>query len=180
MIAGFVSTRLSARPTGGDRQQAAQALPKPVPQPITRTAPGAQVAWIDITAQGGNSELIGIDAHGRQVARLDQGTAPAPVGLYGFWRSPDGASIFAAGANTISSHSALDGKPGQIYPRLPGNVVGNAISPDGRWMALLSFSGSLQLQVIDLEHGGSQTLPIAHDMGAQLPGMVGPSKKSMA
>jgi WD40 repeat protein len=144
----------------------ASMLPKPIPQPITRTGPGAQVAWLWLQSQGQRPYLTAIDLNGRVVARLDESTNP-----YGVWRSADGATIFSPGADQITAFSALDGKLQRTYGRELGNVVGNTFSPDGRWLALLLLNNGLKLQVIDLQNGSSQVLPIPHDPSASLPGM---------
>jgi WD40 repeat protein len=115
--------------------------------------------------------LIAVDPSGRVVARLDQSTAPGLAATYGVWRSADGSTIFSAGPKQITAYSALDGTVQRTYSRAPGNVVNNAFSPDGHWLAMLLLDTSLQLQVIDLRSGSSQTYPVAHDPNANLPGM---------
>jgi len=130
-------------------------LPKPIPQPITRTSAGAQVAWLWL--QSGPS-LIAVDPNGRVVARLDQSTD-----AYGIWRSADGATIYAPGPDQITAYSALDGRVQRTYGRLAGNLVGDTFSPDGHWLALLVLNNGLSLQVIDLQTGSSQVVPVPHD-----------------
>jgi WD40 repeat protein len=148
-------------------------LPLPIPQPITRTAPGAQVAWVWVQSQGqDNSSLIGVDTNGRVVARLDGSTVAGPAGVYGVWRSADGSAVFVAGVDQITSYSALDGKVQRTYSRSPGGVIEDAFSPDGRWLAMLLLGTDLRLQLIDLQTGSSQSVPITHDPNPSLPGMT--------
>jgi WD40 repeat protein len=143
------------------------AIPLQAPQPITRTSPGAQVAWLSLAAG-----LGGYDAAGKRVAEIPLGAASA--GSYGFWRSADGAAIFTLGADRVYSYAALDGKLLSTYQRLPGYVVEDTFSPDGHYLALVLLNaGAYQLEVIDLRNGTSQSLPVAHDPNAQLPGMSG-------
>lgn len=144
----------------------ASQLPEPIPQPITRTSPGAQVAWLWLQSQGQQPYLIAVDPNGRVVARLG-----GPADFYGVWRSADGASIYAPGTDQVTAYSARDGKVQRTYSRNAGGIVGDTFSPDGRWLALLLFNFGLQLQVIDLQTGSSQVLPVPHDPNASLPGM---------
>jgi WD40 repeat protein len=156
-------------------------LPKPIPQPITRTSPAAQVAWLWLQSQGQQPYLIAVNPSGRVVARLDQAT-----GIYETWRSADGATIYAPGANQIAAYSALDGQVLRTYDRNAGTIVGDTFSSDGHWLALLLLNNetgsllgpALHMQVIDLQAGSSQVLPVPHDANASLPGMTcspGPS-----
>ena len=133
-------------------------LPIPIAQPITRTSPGAQVAWLWLQSQGQQPYLIAVDPSGRVVTRLDQSAEP-----YGDWRSADGATIYAPSADQITAYSALDGKVQRTYGRNAGSIVGDTFSPNGHWLALLLLDGGLQLQVIDLQTGSSQVLPVPHD-----------------
>jgi hypothetical protein len=142
-------------------------LPKPIPQPITRTSPGAQVAWLWVQSQGEQPSLIAVDPRGRVVARLDQS-----ADTYGVWRSADGATIYSPGAGQITAYSALDGKVQRTYNRGAGSIVGDTFSPDGHWLALLLLNNGLQLQLIDLQNGSAQILPVPHDPNASLPGMT--------
>jgi len=144
----------------------APSLPQPIPQPITRTSRGAQVAWLWIQSQGRQPYLIAVDPSGRLVARLDMSADP-----YGVWRSADGATIYAPSADQITAYAALDGRVQRIYARNAGSIVGDTFSPDGNWLALLLLNGGLQLQLIDLQTGSSQVLPVSHDPNASLPGM---------
>ena len=51
--------------------------------------------------------------------------------------------------------------PGRGHDRRrpdPGGIVGDALSPDGRVLALLVSTGDLHLQVIDLQSGNVQTV----------------------
>lgn len=144
----------------------ASLLPEPVPQPVTRISPGAQVAWLWLQSQGQRPYLTAVDSSGHVVARLDQSGS-----TYGVWRSADGATVFAPGSDLITAYSAVDGKVQRTYSRETGNLVGDTFSPDGRWLALLVLNNGLKLQVIDLQTGSSQVLPIPHDPNASLPGM---------
>jgi hypothetical protein len=142
-------------------------LPRPIAQQITRTSPGAQVAWLWLQSQSQPSYLVAVDTNGHVVARLDESADP-----YGFWRSSDGAMLYAPGALTITAYSALSGKVERSYSRNGGTIVGDTFSPDGRWLALLLLSNGLQLEVIDLQAGTSQVLAVPHDSNASLPGMT--------
>lgn len=144
----------------------ASMLPKPIPQPITRTSPGAQVAWLWLQSQRQRPYLTAVDPNGQVVARLDEST-----NTYGVWRSSDGATIYAPGTDKITAFSAVDGKVQRTYSREVGNLVGDTFSPDGRWLALLVLNNELKLQLIDLQTGSSQVQPIPHDPNASLPGM---------
>lgn len=161
-----IAAACGVAPPQATSSQPAIAIPQQAPQPITRTSPGAQIAWLS-----GPSGLAGYNAAGKQVASI--GSSSTGVN-YGFFRSADGAAIFTFGTEQISSHGTLDGKLIKTYQRLPGNVLQDAFSPDGRYLALILLSGpAYQLQVIDLRDGTSQTPPVAHDPNAMLPGMSG-------
>lgn len=147
------------------------ALPQPIPQPITRTSAGAQVAWLWMRSPGQQPSLIGVDPQGRQAARLGQSTVPGMAGVYGVWRSADGSTVFTVGSDQVTAYSALDGKVERTYSRPPGAIVGDAFSSDGRWLAILSLESDLELQLIDLWNGSSQVAPVGHDPNAKLPGM---------
>lgn len=140
-------------------------LPKPIPQAITRTSAGAQVAWLWLESQGQQAYLA-VDRNGRVVARLSE-----PLDVYLVWRSADGAEIYAPGTTTIAAYSALDGQFERSYSRNPGTIVNAAFSPDGRWLAVLILNGGLQLQLIDLQGETSQLVQVTHDLNANLPGM---------
>lgn len=144
-------------------------LPQPVPRPVTRTGAGAQVAWLWTQAQG-ESSLVGYDPTGRQVGRLVRSADSA-----GIWRSADGASLFAAGAATITAYAAADGKRLHTYQRPALPIVGEAFSPDGRYLALLLLDGSrLQVAAIDLQSGESgPAVTVPHDANAAMPGLSG-------
>jgi hypothetical protein len=148
-------------------------LPQPRPQPVTRTSAAAQVAWIWLST-GQSSSLLAFDSTGRQVGRLASGAAPP--GPYGLWRSPDGSLIFGADAESMTAYSALNGNVVRTYPRTPGDIVGDAFSPDGRYLALLLFDiGRLQLEAIDTVSGRLLgPVPVAHAPDAPMPGMQGP------
>lgn len=155
-VAVFVSTRSATNSHVNPTNPAIASLPQPVPQPITRTTPGAQVAWLSL---GQQPYLVGVDPSGQVVARLDQSTSGI-AGAYGVWRSADGSTVFTVGSDQITAYSALDGKVQRTYARAPGSVVGDAFSPDGRWLAMLLFNTVLQLQAIDLRTGSSQIVSV--------------------
>lgn len=184
-VAVFVSTRSATISHVNPTNPAIASLPKPVPQPITRTTPGAQVAWLWVQSQGQQPYLVAVDPSGRLVARLDQSTAPGSAGTYGVWRSADGSTVLGVGSDQITAHSALDGTVQRTYARAPGSVVGDAFSPDGHWLAILlldsvsmscpahaGLCSTLQLQVIDLQTATSQVVTISRDPNAILPGMT--------
>lgn len=125
-------------------------LPNPVPQPITRTSPGAQVAWVTQS-----NDVIAVDPNGRVVARLNE-----QVNSYGIWRSADGATIYGSTSTSITAYSALDGKLERTYSRAPGTIESDVFSPDGRWLALLLVNNDFQVQVVDLQTGTAQELAI--------------------
>ena len=150
-----------------------RSLPGPVPQRVTRTSPGAQVAWLWLQAQGQRPSLVGVDPGGRQVARSSELTASGSAAVYGTWRSADGSSIVTAGTDSLTVYSAHDGSRQQTYTRMPGVIVGDGFSPDGRLFALLVSTGDLHLQVIDLQRAKVQTVAVEHDPSARLPGMSG-------
>ena len=162
-VAVFVSTRSASNSHVNPTAHAIASLPKPVPQPITRTTSGAQVAWLSL---GQQPYLVGVDPSGQVVARIDQSTAPGIVGAYGVWRSADGSTVFTVGSDQITAYSALDGKVQRTYAKTPGSVVGNAFSPDGHWLAILVQDTDLELQVIDLRTGSAQMVPVLHDPNA--------------
>jgi hypothetical protein len=164
-IAVLNSTRTASR--HGPPISNNASLPQPIPQPITRTSAAAQVAWVQIPTSDQLS-LVAVDPQGRLVARIET-TKPATV-----WRSADGSTIFTVGPDQITAYSALDGRFQRTYARAPGAVVGDAFSPDGHWLAMLLLNSDLQLQVIDLGTGSSQTVPLNHDPQARLPGMSCP------
>jgi hypothetical protein len=173
-VAVFVSTRSATISHVNPTNPAIASLPKPMPQPITRTTPGAQVAWLWVQSQGQQPYLVAVDPSGRLVARLDQSTAPGSAGAYGVWRSADGSTVFTLGSDQITAYSALDGTVQRTYARAPGSVVGDAFSPDGHWLAMLLLDNAplaclrncptnLELQVIDLRTGSAQMVPVGHD-----------------
>ena len=148
-------------------------LPQPIPQPVTRTSPAAQVAWVrtsmlDASGSSRRTALIGVDPTGRVVGRIDDTTDPFVNRVF---RSADGASLLTVGDAVITSYSALDGSVQRTYPREPRDgVVDAAFSPDGRWFALIGSSAYLQL--VDLRSGLAQTMPLAHDPNPQTPGLT--------
>jgi hypothetical protein len=177
LLLGLGAVTLFASISAGQRNQAHSAsrvkasLPQPIPQPITRTSAGAQVAWLWVQAPAQLPRLVAIDPSGRLVARLDDSTAQAIAGNYGIWRSADGSAIYGVGSEQVTAYSALNGTVQRTYPRSRGSVVGDALSRDGHWLAILVLNAGLQLDVIDLRTGSSQVLPVGHDPNASLPGM---------
>ena len=147
-------------------------LSDPIPQPITRTSAGAQVAWLAVQSPGQQPYLVGVDPSGRAVGRLDQATASAVAAVYGTWRSADGSALLTLGSHQITVYSAADGTVLRTYSLVSGGVVGNAFSPDGHWLAVLAMGSPLQLQVIDLRAGSSRSRPVERDLNARLPGMT--------
>lgn len=124
-------------------------LPQPIKQPITRTAPGAQVAWLWLQSQDQQPSLVAIDQNGHVVAQLlDQ-----PADPYGVWRSADGATVYEPTPGGIDAYSAANGALKGSYSRVEGSIAGDAFSPDGRWLVLLVLNDSLQLQLTDLLSG---------------------------
>jgi len=171
-VALLLSIRLSMSSPTHPAGQPETSLPPPVPQPITRSSRGAQVAWLWVQSQGQRPYLVAIDPSGRMGARFDQSTAPGVAGLYGNWRSADGSFIFTLGSDHVTAYSAMDGSVQRTYPRAAGVVVGDAFSPDGHWLAILVLGADLRLEVIDLRSGSSQVLTVGHDPNARLPGMT--------
>lgn len=172
--------------TAASASQSAQAtsrspLPAPVPQPVTRTTPGAQIAWVSVTptAQGGHASFVGIDRRGRIVGRLDPG-----IGR--LFRSADGSQLFAIG-DEIKAYSALDGTFVRSYGTTAGgSLLDAAFSPDGRWLALIGSPA--YLQIVDLQSTapprtpqspGSQVTPLAHDSNAAHPGLTGAAANAL-
>ncbi len=151
-------------------------LPQPIPQPITRTSPGAQVAWFWTYAPGQKRTLVGIDPSGAIAAQFDD-TVLAPT--IGFWRSADGASIYLATRDRISAYSAFDGKLQRSYPKTAGGIVDAVFSPDGHWLAMLTPAPDPLVELIDLRTGQTQSAPAAHDPNAKLPGMGGQIANAM-
>jgi hypothetical protein len=153
-------------PTGANASASATpraSLPPPIPQPITRISPAAQIAWVSvIPPQGAPASFIGVDPKGKIVGRLD-------ADLGHFWRSADGSELFVVG-DQINAYSASDGTLVRSYGRTPGgSVLDSAVSSDGRWLALL---GSLAyVQIIDLQSGLTQVTPLGHDPNASHPGL---------
>jgi len=155
----------SATASGNPTASPKVVLPMPIPQPVTRTSPAAQVAWLGTTAQDQTAELIGVDPAGKIVARM-----PWSEGRP--YRSADGTLMVIVADDHISAYSALDGSKQRTYPREPaGGVIDVAFSPDGRWMALIGSQA--YVQVIDLRTGLTQTTPLGYDPKAATPGMSG-------
>ena len=146
-------------------------IPAQRPQPVTRTSAGAQVAWLAV-----GSRLVAYDGTGRQVATV--GTFSNAAGnFYGVRRSPDGATIFTAGVDTMTAYDAANGRLLGTYHRLPGSIAGDEFSPDGHYLALLIDAGSdFRLQVIDLIGAGTQLVSIPHDANAATPSLSGQGK----
>ena len=145
-------------------------LPQPVPQPITRTSPAAQVAWVSLHAANTPTVLVGVDQTGKIVGRVDGMTEPF---VNRTWRSRDGAALVTIGDPTITVYSALDGSVQRTYDRaVTDGVLDVAFSPDSRRLALIGSTA--YVQVIDLRSGLSQTTPLGHDARAQTPGLSRP------
>lgn len=144
-------------------------LPQPIPQPITRTSPAAQVAWVQTFSQLASTvEYLGTDPSGRTVGKIVV-TDAEPGRAF---RSADGASIVIVGSSRVTAYSALDGSKQLTYAREPsGGVIDVAFSPDGRWLALIGTQAFVQ--VIELRTGHVQTTPLEHDPKASTPGMSG-------
>lgn len=151
-------------------------LPQPIAQPITRTSPAAQVAWVSTSelvsaltpAQELRTVLVGVDPAGKIVGRIDGAKDP---GVTRAWRSADGALVVTVGAASITAYSALDGTVQRSYAREPRDpVLDAAFSPDGRLLALIGSSA--YVQVLDLRTGATQTTPLGHDQNAQAPGLT--------
>ena len=165
---GTVSPALAPSSPSTLPSATAAALPKPIRQPITRTSPAAQVAWVlaqDDPQQG--RWLIGVDPSGATVATVDV----MKLGSGGMTRSADGASLVLFTEDRIDMYSALDGKHTATYRAAGSRVVASAFSADGRWVALL-LQGEV-LQLLDLRSGLTQTLSYVHDPKASLPGLSG-------
>jgi WD40 repeat protein len=146
------------------------ALPQPIPQPITRTSPAAQVVWMWTFAPDRRQSLIGVDPTGAVVAQFDDSIFTPGSGI---WRSADGTTLFLTTPTEIKTYSALNGKALRTYPKPNGAVVSITSSADGRWLALITSGPDSKVQVIDLRTGVAQTMPAAHDPKANLPGMSG-------
>lgn len=145
-------------------------LPAPVAQPITRTSPGAQIAWLSVQRQGDPyPSLVGVDPTGQIVAQLPFSIS---AGLH-VRRSADGDTLVGVGKDRIVSVSALDGRVPRNALAGPGaSVAGDALSPDGRWLAMV-LGPSAALQVVDLRTGATRETPLGHDPNTSLPGMGG-------
>lgn len=157
----------SPSPTATTAATPRPSLPRPIPQPITRTSPAAQIAWVGVIPQGQRGSYVGVDPTGKVVGRLD-----AQLGRV--WRSADGAQLFVI-SDKVDAYSALDGDLERSYgPTAGGAVLDAVFSADGRWLALL---GSLAyVQLIDLRTGLSQVAPLEHDPDARHPGLSGQVK----
>jgi WD40 repeat protein len=158
------------RALGPSPSASAVTLPQPIPQPITRTSPAAQVAWFWTFAPDRKRSLMGVDPNGVQVAQFDD-TLLAPT--VAFWRSADGASIYLATRDNITAYSALDGKLQKSYAKTSGGIVDAAFSPDGHWLAMITPGPDPRLELVDLRSGAAQSTPLKHDANAQLPGLGG-------
>ena len=165
-----------ASPSGGVAAPSASgkvSLPQPVPQPITRISPAAQVAWVstsELNSAGTarHTVLVGVDPAGKVVGRIDDAVDSFVSRVF---RSADGATLATIGDAVITAYSALDGSVQRRYPREPRDGVVDAVfSPDGRWFALIGSSA--YVQVIDLRTGVAQTTPLGHDPNAQTPGLT--------
>jgi hypothetical protein len=131
-------------------------LPRPIPQPITRTSAAAQVAWVSTYGDAGQSSMIGIDPSGKMVGLLEQGR---------YWRSADGSSLVGATDAAITVYSAADGVLQRTFARNPADaVVDMTFSPDGHWLAFIGAGA--YVQVIDLRSGVTQTTPLSRPAAA--------------
>jgi hypothetical protein len=158
------------RALGPSPSASAITLPQPIPQPITRTSPAAQVAWFWTFAPDRKRSLVGIDPSGTLVAQLDDTLVAPTIGL---WRSADGASIYLATRDKITAYSALDGQLQKSYAKTSGVIVDAAFSQDSHWLAMLTPGPDPRLELIDLRTGAAQSAPLKHDPNAQLPGLGG-------
>ncbi len=167
-----------ASPTAGVAAPSATAapkvvLPQPVPQPITRTSAGAQVAWVSTSELNATQTerltvLVGVDPAGKIVGRIDGAIDPF---AYRAFRSADGALLITVGDTAIRVYSALDGTLQRTFARPQGDgVLDVAFSPDGRWLALIGSAA--YVQVLDLRTGLTQTTPLGHDPNPQAPGVT--------
>jgi WD40 repeat protein len=146
------------------------ALPQPIPQPITRTSPAAQVAWFWTQSADRKRSLVGIDPSGNVAASFDDSVITLATR---FWRSADGASIYLAKDDRITAYSALSGKQERSYPKPGGGIVDAAFSPDGHWLAMLTPGPDPRIELLDLRTGQTQSAALAHDPNAKLPGLSG-------
>lgn len=153
--------RAASSATGRTTARLGPTLPEPILQPITRTSPAAQVAWVGVYAQGQPpGTFVGVDPRGTIVGQLQGGP---------YWRSADGALLYARTGNAITAYSAADGRPQRVYPRnMEDAVVAMAFSPNGRWLALIGAAADIQ--VIDAQSGAVQTTPLG---GAVTGGVYG-------
>src|SRR5258708_5025916 len=167
-----------APPTAGVAAPSATAapkgvLPQPVPQPITRTSAGAQVAWVSTSELHATQTerltvLVGVDPAGKIVGRIDGAIDPF---AYRAFRSADGALLITVGDTAIRVYSALDGTLQRTFARPQGDgVLDVAFSPDGRWLALIGSAA--YVQVLDLRTRLTQTTPLGHDPNPQAPGVT--------
>jgi hypothetical protein len=166
-----------ASPTAGVAAPSASAtqkvtLPQPIPQPITRTSPAAQVAWVSTSElnPAGTARitvLVGVDPAGKIVGRIDGAKDP---GVSRARRSADGAVIVTISDASITVYSALDGTAQRTFARSLTDVVADAaLSPDGRWLALIG--GRLVfVQLVDLRSGSAQETPLGSDKAGQIDG----------
>ena len=166
-IALFMSLR---GPLEGGRS-ARTSLPQPTPQAVTRTSPGAQIAWVTILSESQGHLLVGLDAYGRVVGHLDSSVDPSLSQVDVIWRSADGSILYGLAPQEIFAFSAMNGSVQRTYSRLGGNVVGDSFSRDGRWLAILMFDAGLKLEVLNLSTGQWQVVEVSHDPNAALPGM---------
>ncbi|HEV3095740.1 MAG TPA: hypothetical protein VG104_01225 [Candidatus Dormibacteraeota bacterium] len=145
-------------------------LPQPHPQPLTRTSAAAQVAWLWLSSPD-HLDLVAIDGQGRQVARLGILGNSSVLG-----RSADGSQILIADDTSLTAYSALNGHALQQYRRSGGQIVGHAVSPDSRYLALLVFdAGRLRLEAVEMASGlVLGPVDVVHAADAAMPGMQGP------
>lgn len=157
-VAVFEELAFRASPTPNNTSL----LPAPIPQPITRTSDGAQVAWVSMQSQDQPPSIAAIDATGRILATLN-----GEAGPYGIWRTPDGSEVFIPGSGQVTAYAASDGKPLRTYPLPAGQLVGDAFSPDGNWLTVLILNSDLlQLGAINLPTGTTQLATIERNSKA--------------
>jgi WD40 repeat protein len=137
------------------------AIPAQPIQPITRTSPGAQVAWLNF-----GDQMIAYDWRGRVVTASQSWAGP--------WRSPDGATVYTAyPSDEAVAFDAATGNQVHRYPAVPMRIVGADFSPDGRYLAFLVLNRDFLVHVIDLQSGAAMELSIPHNIAAATPGLSG-------
>jgi hypothetical protein len=136
-------------------------LPAQPPQPITRTSPGAQVAWLWLSLGGGQSGQVAVDPAGNTLFSTN-----SLAGIDGAWRSPDGATVYTISVSRIFAQDAASGRAIRDYARPAGSIVGQAFSPDGRYLALMSMRTDFDLSLLDLQTGAGMDFSLPRDTNA--------------